>query len=632
MNGAGTLELVKVPVKPAPLQTRETFALQPGSILGQVQVADEAGFAYLSGDIDFGATGRNEIFQNIKFIVLTEYFSVPLDREFGMDYSMVDKPMHIAEAVFSQEVAMRISLYEPRAQFRSIEFTRDEMVGKLSPNIAVVLLTTDELPSRVPAGASPAVVGGPPGVVIEEIDLPGFYEALIEMARVPGPPGPIGLDGKAATIEVGTTTTGAPGTNADVVNVGNANAAIFDFTIPQGEKGDQGTGITIKGTVPTSADLPMTGNTPGDMWIASDTGHGWTWDGVVWTDAGPVQGPPGPPGPQGPQGNQGPTGATGPQGTQGSTGPQGPQGPQGNQGLTGATGPQGVQGNTGPQGPQGSTGATGSTGPANVLTVSGTTTGAPGTNADVSIAGTSPSQSLAFTIPRGDMGLQGPQGVQGIQGPPGTGDVVGPASAVNGHLPLFNGTTGKLIRDGVAPPVGAIVGTTDTQTLSNKTQVDPIIQRSTANYRPIGMLGITPNLITWTAGMGLAALHSYNLPGNLLTRDGDTLELQAWYRTVTSANNKRLQINFGGQIVVTDSQAYGTTTHVWHAYVTRKDATRVWFYATYWRDANAPTTIAPAAWTGFVPSTAYTVDFMGNATVTGEVILDLSRIIFYPAP
>ena len=146
----GTLELVKAPGKSGVLQTREVFEPPATSSgVGVVQVADEAGFAYLSGDIDFGATGRNEIFQNIKYIVLTEYFSVPLDREFGFNAVMVDKPMAIAEAVFSQEVAMRISLYEPRAQFRSIEFVRDEMVGKLSPTVRIVLLTTDELPSTV---------------------------------------------------------------------------------------------------------------------------------------------------------------------------------------------------------------------------------------------------------------------------------------------------------------------------------------------------------------------------------------------------------------------------------------------------------------------------------------------------
>ena len=46
--------------------------------------------------------------------------------------------------------------------------------------------------------------------------------------------------GSAATIQVGTTTTGEPGTDAQVTNSGTSSAAVFNFVIPRGAKGEQG--------------------------------------------------------------------------------------------------------------------------------------------------------------------------------------------------------------------------------------------------------------------------------------------------------------------------------------------------------------------------------------------------------
>lgn|GEM_PF-6311651 len=60
-----------------------------------------------------------------------------------------------------------------------------------------------------------------------------------------GDQGHDGADGTPATIAVGKVTTGNTGTNAEVTNVGTENAAIFDFVIPKGEKGDSGGGIEI---------------------------------------------------------------------------------------------------------------------------------------------------------------------------------------------------------------------------------------------------------------------------------------------------------------------------------------------------------------------------------------------------
>lgn len=48
-----------------------------------------------------------------------------------------------------------------------------------------------------------------------------------------------GEAGTAATITVGTVTTGEPGTNASVVNVGTPQNAVLNFTIPQGSSASQ---------------------------------------------------------------------------------------------------------------------------------------------------------------------------------------------------------------------------------------------------------------------------------------------------------------------------------------------------------------------------------------------------------
>ena len=55
-----------------------------------------------------------------------------------------------------------------------------------------------------------------------------------------GEGGSSGEAGTAATIEVGTVTTGEAGSSATVTNSGTTSAAIFDFVIPRGDKGEKG--------------------------------------------------------------------------------------------------------------------------------------------------------------------------------------------------------------------------------------------------------------------------------------------------------------------------------------------------------------------------------------------------------
>lgn len=79
---------------------------------------------------------------------------------------------------------------------------------------------------------------GPPGPKGDKGD-PGPQGEPGEQGK-DGSPGAKGDPGAAATVSVGTVTTGEPGTDAIVTNSGTENAAVFDFTIPRGETGAGG--------------------------------------------------------------------------------------------------------------------------------------------------------------------------------------------------------------------------------------------------------------------------------------------------------------------------------------------------------------------------------------------------------
>ena len=45
-------------------------------------------------------------------------------------------------------------------------------------------------------------------------------------------------------------------------------------------------GMHYRGSVPTQADLPSSGNVAGDFWNAADTGNNYAWDGTEWDYVG----------------------------------------------------------------------------------------------------------------------------------------------------------------------------------------------------------------------------------------------------------------------------------------------------------------------------------------------------------
>ena len=179
-------------------------------------------------------------------------------------------------------------------------------------------------------------------------------KAYFKLKNTGGPKGDKGDTGDAATITVGSTSTGTPGTNASVTNSGTSSAAVLNFTIPRGDKGDKG-------------DTGATGN-PG---AAATISVGTTTTGQPGTNASVT--------------NVGTSSAA----------------------VLNFTIPKGAKGDTGATG---APGATGSPGAAATVAVGTTTTSAAGTSASVTNSGTQSAAVLNFTIPKGDKGDNGNPG------------------------------------------------------------------------------------------------------------------------------------------------------------------------------------------------------------------------------
>jgi hypothetical protein len=274
----------------------------------------------------------------------------------------------------------------------------------------------------------------------------------------PGPAGEPGADGLAATIAVGTTTTGAAGTPASVTNKGTNAAAVFDFTIPRGDAGPQGQqgvpglGIRYMGEISDLSELPV-GATHGDLWVLGNRDNpdvparAYIWNSTtsVWDDGGNIQGARGDVGPAGPAGAKGDTGAAG------GVGPAGPAGTAATIAVgtttTGAAGSQATvtnkgtnaaavfdftipTGAAGPAGAKGDPGATGPAGTAATIAVGTTTTGTAGTNATVTNKGTANAAVFDFTIPAGPAGAKGDTGAAGAKGDTGAAGPAGTAATI----------------------------------------------------------------------------------------------------------------------------------------------------------------------------------------------------------
>lgn len=81
-----------------------------------------------------------EILQNVRIICSTPKYSVPMDRELGVDADFLDQPMNTVGAKYKAEIIQAVRRFEPRARVTRIEFYRDEEARTFCPKIHIKVI------------------------------------------------------------------------------------------------------------------------------------------------------------------------------------------------------------------------------------------------------------------------------------------------------------------------------------------------------------------------------------------------------------------------------------------------------------------------------------------------------------
>lgn len=87
---------------------------------------------------DYSDPEAEDILRCLNTLYSTKQGSQPIDRNFGLDWGFIDKPLPIAKQEYAFEVVKKTREYEPRVKVQKVIYESDEVAGKIWP---VVILT-----------------------------------------------------------------------------------------------------------------------------------------------------------------------------------------------------------------------------------------------------------------------------------------------------------------------------------------------------------------------------------------------------------------------------------------------------------------------------------------------------------
>lgn len=84
----------------------------------------------------FASEALAELNRRIMLLLTTPIGTIPLDREFGTDWSFLDMPSGMAKSLFAAEVAEKIQIFFPEVRVDAVEWTVGED-GTLIPKVVI---------------------------------------------------------------------------------------------------------------------------------------------------------------------------------------------------------------------------------------------------------------------------------------------------------------------------------------------------------------------------------------------------------------------------------------------------------------------------------------------------------------
>lgn len=86
---------------------------------------------------DYDSPEAEDILRCLQTLYSTRKGSQPLDRDFGLDWGFIDKPLPVAQQEFAFEVIKQTRIYEPRVKIQEVTYVINELSGKMEPVIAL---------------------------------------------------------------------------------------------------------------------------------------------------------------------------------------------------------------------------------------------------------------------------------------------------------------------------------------------------------------------------------------------------------------------------------------------------------------------------------------------------------------